>query len=162
MPLGRIVINLNWILNWILNSIRRFNFQGRRQLEIKGGSGALLAVGDQRTSSIVVSASQMLINQVESIIADLDASSAQKQTLRVFHMNNSTRAQVAKVLGPLFQKEAAISSTANSTTQTDALENRSTSQMQNRLTGTQTPVGGSSRGGGLGTAGGSSSANRAN
>jgi general secretion pathway protein D len=113
------------------------------------------AVADQRTSSVVVTASRDLIGQVERVIAQLDASPAGRQKVGVVHLKNAQAQQVVKVLQDLFQKNGTTSSRTTSTSQTDPLETRSTTKLQNQETTSNARSGiGGAQGGGLGTGGG--------
>ncbi len=122
----------------------------------------VVAVADQRTYSVVVSAPQQLIDQIEEIVSNLDASAARKQTVRVMHFSNATPAQVKSALAALFQKQT-TTSPANSASQNqaDALETRMTTQSQSQSSATtRSGTGGGSpsglSGGGGGSAGGGS------
>ncbi len=101
------------------------------------------AVADERTGSIVVSAPQALLGQVERVVADLDADGARRQKLTVIKLQNAGAQSVADVLQDLFQKDTTTSSQRNRTTQTDALTTRASSQ-------TQTSSSSSTRGSGMG------------
>jgi hypothetical protein len=67
--------------------------------------------------------------QVESVVMQLDADGTGKQELSVVQLRNASPKSLAKVLQDAFQKNGS-NSTRNSTTETDPLENRSTTQAQ--------------------------------
>ncbi len=118
----------------------------------------VLAVADQRTSSVVVTAPKDLIDQVESVVAQLDASPARKEKVTVFQLKSASPQQVTRVLQALFQKNTTQGgSSRTSSTQTDPLEARASQQNQQNNTGSRTGLGGNSGfggGSGGGAAGG--------
>jgi general secretion pathway protein D len=113
------------------------------------------AVADQRTSSVVVTASRDLIDEVERVIRQLDASPAGRQKVGVVHLKNARPQQVVKVLQDLFEKNGTTGSRTTSTAQTDPLETRSATKLQNQETTSNSRSGiGGAQGGGLGLGGG--------
>ncbi|MCX8109019.1 MAG: hypothetical protein N3G20_09470 [Verrucomicrobiae bacterium] len=62
----------------------------------------VVAVPDQRTRSVVVSAARNLMDQIAAMIADLDSDPARKQKVFVFDVQNSDPEQVQEILQNLF------------------------------------------------------------
>lgn len=114
----------------------------------RGGSAAttratpVVAVADARTTSVIVTASKETMNDIAEIIEQLDASSARKQKVFVYTMENANVKQVESVLKNLFQSSNQRTSTTN---QADPLATRATSNSQttttNRSLGTPTTGG---------------------
>ncbi|MEI7732093.1 MAG: secretin N-terminal domain-containing protein [Verrucomicrobiota bacterium] len=115
----------------------------------------VIAVADQRTSSVVVSAARDLIDQVAGMIEQLDANPAKKQKVYVYSLENASVQEVSQILRDMFDRNG-TSNSRNNTTQNSPLTTRST-QSQTGSTGTSTTgTGGTSRGvgGGGGVGGG--------
>jgi general secretion pathway protein D len=86
------------------------------------------AVADQRTSTLVVSASSDLMPTIEKVIARLDASSAKKQKLFVYSVKNGDLNSMKAVLQDMFATTTQSSSSSAQTT--DALSTRATQAAQ--------------------------------
>jgi general secretion pathway protein D len=67
-------------------------------------SGQVLAVADPRTSSLLVSASSLLMPQIAKMIEELDASSARREVVKVFELQNADPQDVNQVLQDLFNR----------------------------------------------------------
>jgi general secretion pathway protein D len=104
--------------------------QGAANSRLKKGA-KVVAVADPRTASVVVSAPEDLIAQVEAVVRQLDRNPARKEHVAVFQFKNASAQQAVKVLQDLFQKSSA-SSTRTPSSQTDPLETRRTTQTQNQ------------------------------
>ncbi len=104
--------------------------------------GRVLAVADQRTSSLVVSAASELMPQIAEMIARLDESPAKRQKVFVYSLENADPQEVQSVLSDMFQKTT-TSSSRNSANQQSALQKRILQSTQN----------GGSSGGGFGSGG---------
>lgn len=109
------------------------------------------AVADPRTSSVIVTASRDLMAQIEPLVAELDASSAKKQKVFVYSLENADSTEVETVLRSLFESQTSASRrTTQNSQQSNALQQR-----QNNAARTQT---GTTTGGfgttGTGTGGG--------
>jgi len=87
----------------------------------------VMAVPDPRTQSVIVTASKDMMFQIAEIVAQLDASSARKQKVFVYTLENADVSQVENVLRDLFQTNGARSSSSN---QSDPLTNRAASNNQ--------------------------------
>lgn len=96
------------------------NGQSRRQSPVT-------AVADPRTYSLIVSASKDAMPQIAEMVAQLDSSPARKQKVFVYTMENASVVQVEGILKNLFQSSNSRSSTS---TQTDALSVRASSNTQ--------------------------------
>ena len=115
--------------------------------------GRVLAVADQRTASIIVSAASELMPQIEAMIKQLDFSSAKKQKVYVYELENADPQAVQEVLRSLFETQQNQRNTRSSQTQTSPLTTRSQQQQRNN-TGTSSGFGGGGSGAGGGGGGG--------
>lgn len=112
----------------------------------------VLAVADPRTSSVLVSASKDLMEQITPMIAQLDASSSKKQKVFVYSLENADSTEVETVLRNLFEGQ----NTRNTRTgtqnnqQNNALQQRQNNAARTQGTGTGNTTG-FGGGGGLGT-----------
>ena len=86
----------------------------------------VVAVADARTSSIVVTATKDLIEQISDMVRELDFKSDKEQTVKVFHLNNADGQAILPVLQNMFQN----STTANRNGTTGSSQ---TSPFQSRL-----------------------------
>src|SRR5205823_6141016 len=112
----------------------------------------VIAVADQRTSSVVVSAAKELMEQIEGVITELDTNPKGKQTVRMYQFQNADPQEALQVLQDIFQKNGTPNN-RNAASQNDPLVNRSTTQNQQNNSGNRSGVGTSSgtRGGTGGT-----------
>lgn len=116
----------------------------------------VVAVPDPRTSSVAVTATKDLMDQIEVLIHDLDVSASKDQNVAVFHLDHADGQEILPVLQQMFQ-----SSTAN---RYGNQNNQQNSLLQMRLSGFQQSMQSSSAqsstllntvgGGGRGGAGG--------
>ena len=115
----------------------------------------VLAVPDQRTSSVIVKAARDIMGQISQMIQQLDSDPARKQKVFVYQLDNADPSDVEQVLRSLFENsQNQNSSSRNSQTQTSALNTRATQQGQNNNRSSNTGFGGGGGGGGGGGAGG--------
>jgi general secretion pathway protein D len=107
----------------------------------------VIAVADQRTASIIVSASRDLMEQIEGVVTELDSNRKGRQTVHVYELRNASPQEALPVLQDMFGKNG-TQNNRNTTTQNDPLLNRSTTQNQQNNTGVRTGSGnnGTSRG----------------
>ncbi|MHB8520834.1 MAG: secretin N-terminal domain-containing protein [Limisphaerales bacterium] len=108
------------------------------------------AVADQRTSSIIVSAASELMPQIEAMVHQLDATTAKKQRVFVYSLQNADPQAVEQVLQDMFQRNT-TSMNRNTANQISPLNTRS--QQNQQMLGTSTlggSRGGATGGGGLG------------
>lgn len=113
----------------------------------------VLAVADPRTSSVIVSASKDLMEQIVPMIQKLDESSSKKQKVFVYSLENADSADVEAVLKNLFETQ----NTRNGRTTQNNQQNNALSQRQNnaaRNQGTTAPGFGNTQGVGGGLRGG--------
>ena len=113
----------------------------------------VIAVADLRTSSVVVTASKDLMDQIAGMIDDLDVSSARDQKVFVYHVNNGDPQAVAQVLQNAFGSSTTSRGGTTGTSQSSALQNReqyNAQQMGNTQSGSSSSTLGGSRGGGVG------------
>ncbi|HAV61106.1 MAG TPA: hypothetical protein DCY13_01915 [Verrucomicrobiales bacterium] len=103
------------------------------------------AVADPRTSSVIVTASRDLMAQIEPLVAELDASSAKKQKVFVYSLENADSTEVEGVLRNLFESQTS----SNRRTTQNSQQNNALQQRQNNAARTQTgtPTGGFGAGG---------------
>jgi general secretion pathway protein D len=111
-------------------------------------SSQVIAVADPRTSSLLVSASSLLMPQIARMIEELDASSARQEIVKVYELQNADPQDVNQVLQDLFSR--------NSSTRNNNNNNQSLLGQGNPLTTreAQQQAGGYSQSLGLGNGGG--------
>jgi general secretion pathway protein D len=113
--------------------------------------GRVLAVADQRTSTVVVSAAHELMGQIAQMIDQLDTSPARKQKVFVYSLENADVQQVEQILRGMFERNTSTMN-RNNQNQNSILNTRSSSQ-QNSSVGSgfgNSGSGGSGLGGGSG------------
>jgi len=111
----------------------------------------VVAVADPRTSSVVVTATRDLMDQIEGVIQELDPDAANTQDVAIYHMQNAQPQEALQVLTDIFNKNGTQNNRNNSANQNSPLNNRSTTQNQQNNTGSRTTLGTSNaRGGGGG------------
>jgi type II secretory pathway component GspD/PulD (secretin) len=84
--------------------------------------GRVVAVADQRTSSLIVSAASELMPQIAGMIEQLDASTARKQKVFVYSLENADVQQVEQIVRDMFERTTTGNQNAN---QNSTLGNRS-------------------------------------
>ena len=104
--------------------------------------GRVVAVPDQRTASVVVSAARDLMEQIAAMIEQLDANPAKKQKVFVYNLENADVQEVEQILRNMFDKNGTMNS-RNTQNQNSPLTTRG-NQTQ---TGTSTSLGTSGSGG---------------
>jgi general secretion pathway protein D len=105
----------------------------------------VLAVPDPRTSSVIVSSTRDLMDQIEGVVQELDANPAKKQTVKVYQLQNADPQEAMQVLQDIFQKSGTQNSRNSAANQTSIFQNRST-QQQNQQNTSSTRQGTTSRG----------------
>jgi len=90
-------------------------------------STPVVAIADPRTYSVIVTASKDAMPDIADIISQLDSSTARKQKVFVYTMENADVKQVEAVLRNLFQSSNARTSTSN---QADPLTTRAANNSQ--------------------------------
>jgi len=113
--------------------------------------GKVIAVPDQRTSSIIVSAASELMPQIEQMVAQLDSSGAKKQKVFVYSLENADVQQVESIVRDMFDRSN-MSGNRNSANQNSALQNR-TQQNQQQMGNGNGNTGFGNNQGGLGGGG---------
>lgn len=110
--------------------------------------GKVIGVADPRTSSLLVSASIILMPQIARMIEQLDASSARREIVKVFELQNADPQDVNQVLADLFNRNSSMRNNNNN--------NRSLLGQSNPLTTreTQQQTSSSSQSSGFGNSGG--------
>ena len=114
----------------------------------------VMAVADPRTSSVVVTATKDLMEQIADMIRELDFKSDKEATVKVFKLNNADAQEILPVLQNMFQNNTTANrSGAGSSTQTSPFQTRlqqyQNSSSSSSTLGTSTGAGlGNNRGGG--------------
>jgi general secretion pathway protein D len=85
----------------------------------------VVAVPDQRTTAIIVSANRDLMEQIQDVVTELDQNPRGKTMVKVIKLQNADPQEISPVLQDLF-----ASSTQNSRSQ----QNQNNNQLQNRAT----------------------------
>jgi type II secretory pathway component GspD/PulD (secretin) len=90
----------------------------------------VIVVADERTASVVVSAAQQLMDQIERVVTQLDLNPAGRQTVKMYQIKNAHPQELTQVLEDIFQKNSAANNNRSSATQNDPLATRITTQSQ--------------------------------
>ncbi len=106
----------------------------------------VVAVADQRTAAVIVTATKDLMDQIEGVVEDLDSSPKGKQTVRIYQLQNADPQEALPVLQDMFSKNNSQNS-RNSSSQNSALLNRSTTQNQQNNSASRAGSTSGSRGG---------------
>lgn len=114
----------------------------------------VVAVADQRTQSVVVTASRDLIDQIGDMVAQIDRESPKVSHVSVVHLDNADPQQVQQVLQDMFQN--GNTRNTRSSSQNSPLMTRSQQATQSGTSSSTSAFGGNSGGAG----GGSSTLNR--
>lgn len=101
------------------------------------------AVADPRTSSILVSATGGLMNQIEEMVKQLDANPAKKQKVYVYQVNPGDVSQMQQTLEDMFETSSTVGSSRNG----GRNSSQQNSALQNRANQNQTTSGSSGSGG---------------
>lgn len=117
--------------------------------------GRVVAVADQRTSSIIISAASDLMPQIGEMVARLDANPARKQRVQVFSLQNADPQQTEQFLKTLFERTATSASSRNSNPNSALVARSAATQTPSAGTGMGSsgfgnPGAGNSGGGGAG------------
>jgi type II secretory pathway component GspD/PulD (secretin) len=109
------------------------------------------AVADNRIQAVIVTAPKDLMDQIASMMNDLDVPSDRDQTVHVFQMMNGDPQQAVQVLQNMFQSSSASRSGSSSSSQNSALQQRAQNSTTTMGTTTTTSgIGGTTGGGGGG------------
>jgi type II secretory pathway component GspD/PulD (secretin) len=135
--------------------MRQGNNAAGQQSDRMKKMGRVIAVPDQRTSSVVVSASRDLMTQIEQMIVQLDSNPAKKQQVYVYSLENADVQEVEQILRNMFDRNGTMNS-RNSTSQQNSRLNTRSTQTQTTTSGLGNSGSGGSRGVGGGGLGGSS------
>jgi type II secretory pathway component GspD/PulD (secretin) len=92
--------------------------------------GRVLAVADQRTSSLLVSAASELMPQIEQMVAQLDGNSGKKQHVYIYSLENADVQTVEQVVRDMFERTT-TSQNRNNQNKTSILDTRTQQQQQN-------------------------------
>jgi len=112
-------------------------------------------VADARIQAVIVTAPKELMDEIASMMKDLDVASDRDQDVYVFQMKNGDPQQAVTVLQNMFQSSSSSRSGSSSSSQNSLLQQRS--QNANTTMGstsTSSSSSGSSYGGGGRTGGG--------
>lgn len=112
------------------------------------------AVADARIQAVIVTAPKDLMDQIASMMTDLDVPSDRDQGVYVFQMENGDPQQAVQVLQNMFQSSSTSrNGSSSSSSQTSLLQTRAqntATQMGSGTTTSSTGVGGTGYGGGGG------------
>jgi general secretion pathway protein D len=109
----------------------------------------VVAVADPRTSSVIVTASKDLMEEIAGMMTQLDVPSTRDQKVFVYHMDNGDPQQALTVLQNMFQNNNTSSrSGTSSSSQNSALQTRETQNATSGGTGSTTSTTGTGIGGG--------------
>jgi type II secretory pathway component GspD/PulD (secretin) len=112
----------------------------------------VVAVADPRTSSVIVTASKDLMQEIAGMMEQLDVPSDRDQDVYVFQMKNGDPQQALTVLQNMFQSSSTSRSGTSSSSQNSALQQRAVNGTTTMgTTTTTTGIGGTSTGGGIGS-----------
>lgn len=103
------------------------------QSERKRAEGTVYVEADARTNSIVVSASENVMANIETVIQQLDANPAREKKVYIHNIKNADPEAVTKILNQMFGSQS--SQTSTTTRNTNRNTNTNTT---NRNTGTST------------------------
>ena len=92
--------------------------------------GRVIAVADQRTASVVVSAARDLMTQIEQMVEQLDQNNARKQKVFVFQLENADPQEVLQTLQSMFMSSQQSMQNRNNNNQTSALTTRANNNAQ--------------------------------
>ncbi|MCX7886335.1 MAG: hypothetical protein N3B01_03630, partial [Verrucomicrobiae bacterium] len=95
----------------------------------------VIAVPDPRTSSVVVTASKDLMEQIAEVIQQLDFESPKQQRVQMFQLKNADPQEVLPVLQDMFQSTTA-GRAGRTATQPSPLMNRVQQEQRQGTTGT--------------------------
>jgi len=114
--------------------------------------GQVIAVPDQRTSSIIISAAGDLMPQIAAMIEQLDGNTSKKQSVYVIPLENAEVTDVLPVLQDMFNKNnsSSKSSASSQNEQNNALTSRTTRNNQGTTTSGMGRTGVAGGGGGVG------------
>jgi len=105
----------------------------------------VLAVADARTTSVVVTASRDLIDQIGAVVNELDMDASNLKSVAVFKLENAEPQDALSVLQDIFNKNGTLNRN-NQNQNNNALQSRSTQQTQqynnNNRTGSGFGMGG--------------------
>ena len=119
----------------------------------------VMAVADARTSSVVVTATKDLMDQIANMVEQLDFKSDKEQMVKVFKLDNADAQQILPVLQDMFQTTTTSRSGSRSSTQSSPFQTRA-QQFQNNnnssssSSGFGTGMGGNTGRSGVGGSGG--------
>jgi general secretion pathway protein D len=88
----------------------------------------VIAVADQRTASVVVTATKDLVEQIENVVMELDGDKLNVKSVKVFALQHAEPQDAMQVLQDIFQKSGTQNNRQQ--TQNNALQSRSTTQIQ--------------------------------
>jgi general secretion pathway protein D len=116
----------------------------------------VVAVADERTASVVVSATRDLMEQIEDVIDRLDGNSKGRKSVHVYRLEHTDPAEALPVFTEIFGKNTTQNS-RNTAAQTSPLLSRSSSQSNpqtsSTMTGSRSGIGQGNRTGGGGGSG---------
>jgi len=97
----------------------------------------VIAVADERTASIIVSATRDLMEQIADVVTELDTNPKGRRVVQVFRLENADPQEALPVLNDIFSKNT-TQNNRNSANQNSPLLNRSTTQNNQNTSGSRT------------------------
>lgn len=95
----------------------------------------IVAVPDQRTGSVIVTAAKELMDQIEGVVLELDADPANQNAVAVMRLENADPQQAMQVLQDLFNKSGTTTSNnRNQQNQNNVLNTRAQQQQNQQNT----------------------------
>jgi type II secretory pathway component GspD/PulD (secretin) len=108
--------------------------------------GRVIAVPDQRTSSVVVSAARELMDQIGQMVSQLDENPAKRQKVFVYSLENADVQSVEEILQGLFESQNSRNTRSTTSQGANPLNTRSTAN-QNSGTSLGNSFGSQNQGG---------------
>jgi len=127
--------------------------QGNSQTGRMRQRAKVVAVADQRTATVLVTAPKDILSQVEQLVAEVDKDSPKVAHVSVIHLENADPTQVQKVLQQ-FQGSNNRSTSTTTTSPLTTRQNQSSSSSSSSAFGTSGSSGFGGGGGGTGFGGG--------
>jgi type II secretory pathway component GspD/PulD (secretin) len=108
----------------------------------------VVAVPDARTSSVVVTATKDLMDQIATMVEQLDFKSDKEQMVKVFKLDNADAQQILPVLQDMFQTTTTARSGGRGSTQSSPFQTRAQQYQNNSSSSAGTSSGFGARPGG--------------
>ena len=116
----------------------------------------VIAVPELRTSSVVITASKALMDQIGDVIGEIDADASNMASVAVIPIEHAEPSDIQQVMNDIFNKNGTQNTRNSMNQQQNVLLNRATQQNQqlNNNSGSRSGMGGTGGRGGMGGGGG--------